>query len=230
LLRRAESYLSSYGATTLYAGQMHPLNPFYFGLYGGSDSPGFLASDGTAAPFLEFHGYRLHDSCFVFQRNLTKAINVVDGRFPALRRRYQLRVISQTGPGNWWQECSIGLQEMLEIRLEEVDSGIPVGNVEVWEMEGFKWRWGMPAAGILNLVVQDNLRCQGVGKFLLTSLLRYLQEQFFGLVEVQVMERNQPAIKTFLSIGFEQVDTGHVYKKVISSTSAVFESPYGKLV
>jgi len=88
--------------------------------------------------------------------------------------------------------------------------------VEIWEMEGFKWRWGIPAVGILNLVIQESLRRRGLGKFLLTSLLRYLQEQFFGMVEVQIMERNEAATNMFLGIGFEQVDTGRVYKKAIS--------------
>ena len=34
-------------------------NPFTFGLYGGCDSPGFLASDVMARPFFEKHGYQL---------------------------------------------------------------------------------------------------------------------------------------------------------------------------
>ena len=216
LIRRGESYLTGRGAATLFAGQMHPINPFYFGLYGGSDSPGFLASDAAAGPFLEFHGYRPHKTCFVYQRNLTQALNVVDGRFPVLRRRYELRVIPQMGQGSWWQECSLGIQDMLEIRLEDTESGCSVGKVEIWEMEGFKWRWGIPAVGILNLVIQESLRRRGLGKFLLTSLLRYLQEQFFGMVEVQIMERNEAATNMFLGIGFEQVDTGRVYKKAIS--------------
>src|SRR5262249_31796600 len=33
LLRRAEAYLTGRGATSIYAGPMRPLNPFYLGLY-----------------------------------------------------------------------------------------------------------------------------------------------------------------------------------------------------
>ena len=67
--------------------------------------------------------------------------------------------------------------------------------------------------GIVNLVTRDDVRRQGLAKFLMVNLLRYLQEQYFGLVEVQSIERNQPAVKLFQSLGFEQVDFGRVYKR-----------------
>src|SRR5207237_9658598 len=58
LLQRCESYLRERGATAFYAGLMHPLNPFYFGLYGGSELPGVLDSDAAMGPFLRKHGYQ----------------------------------------------------------------------------------------------------------------------------------------------------------------------------
>ena len=42
LLERCEAYLRGRGARTLFAGQHPPLSPFYHGLYGGSELPGFL--------------------------------------------------------------------------------------------------------------------------------------------------------------------------------------------
>jgi ribosomal protein S18 acetylase RimI-like enzyme len=44
-------------------------------------------------------------------------------------------------------------------------------------------------------------------------MLRYLQEQFFGLTEVQTMQHNQAAINLYSGLGFQQVDTGRIYKK-----------------
>src|SRR5207244_2115799 len=52
LLDRGVAYLRGKGARTIFAGQMPPLTPFYLGLYGGSDLPGFLAPDEAAAPCL----------------------------------------------------------------------------------------------------------------------------------------------------------------------------------
>src|SRR5205085_1341627 len=81
LLDRGVAYLRGKGARTIYAGQLRPLTPFYLGLYGGSDLPGFLASDEAAAPFLEYAGYRASATCLVLQRRLDQALNVVDVRF-----------------------------------------------------------------------------------------------------------------------------------------------------
>ena len=72
LATRAEDYLRRRGARTLSAGPMEPLNPFTFGLYGGSQSPGFLDSDPTARPFFERRGYRVQETKLVFQRPLDR--------------------------------------------------------------------------------------------------------------------------------------------------------------
>src|SRR5262249_56582496 len=91
LLRRGEAYLRGRGARDVFAGPMAPLNPFTFGIYGGSRSPGFLESDAGIGPFLERRGYRVADTVLVLQRHLDRPFNVIDGRFPALRKRFEVR-------------------------------------------------------------------------------------------------------------------------------------------
>lgn len=212
LMDRATAYLRGKGARTIYAGQLRPLTPFYLGLYGGCDLPGFLASDEAAAPFLESCGYRACDTCLVFQRRLDQALNLVDARFAALRRKYTMRMVPRSGAGTWWQEAVLGPLEPFEFRLEETATSRIVARAEAWEMEGFSWRWGVPSAGILSMQVREDLRRQGLGKFLVSQILRYLQEQYYGIIEVQVMERNQACVKLFQTLGFEQVDFGRQYR------------------
>jgi ribosomal protein S18 acetylase RimI-like enzyme len=213
LLRAAEHYLTSRGSTTLHAGPLWPLSPFYFGLYGGSDLPGFLLSDPAAGPFLEHHGYQAVKTTLVFQRRLDDSVSIADPRFAALRRRYDVKIIPRTGAGTWWYESVLGLLEPVEFRLEEKLSGMPAARAVVWEMEGYSWRWNHPAVGVLEVQVRTELRRQGFGRFLLTQVLRRLQEEYFGIVEVQTPERNPTAQALFQSLGFEQVDTGHVYRR-----------------
>jgi len=213
LLGRAEAYLKERGAQTICAGPMRPLNPFYFGIYGGSDSPGLLASDQGAAPFFEMHGYRAVETTLVYQRHLEQPINVPDGRFAGLRKRFDVRILPRIAVGTWWQECVMGLIEPVEFRLEEKTTGKMVARATAWEMEAFSCSWNQPAVGILDVQVRDDLRRQGLGKFLLAQLLRYLQDQYFGLVEVQASDHNQVAAKLFHSVGFAQVDVGRMFKK-----------------
>jgi ribosomal protein S18 acetylase RimI-like enzyme len=213
LLRRSEGYLTASGARALYAGPRAPLNPFYFGLYGGSDLPGFLESDADAEPFLRKHGYQPHGTTVVFQRSLVEPLQIADGRFPALRRQYEMRIAAKRGVGTWWQECVQGPVETVEFSLEDKTTTEIVARTSVWEMDGFSWRWNQPAVGIMDIEVRENRRRQGMAKFLLTQLLRYLQEQFFGLAEVQVNEQNQPALHLLQNLNFQQVDAGRTYKK-----------------
>jgi ribosomal protein S18 acetylase RimI-like enzyme len=45
--------------------------------------------------------------------------------------------------------------------------------------------------------------------------MRNLQEQYFGIVEVQVPETNQPALALFRALEFEQVDVGRTYRRAV---------------
>ena len=67
------------------------------------------------------------------------------------------------------------------------------------------------------MFVRPELRRQGLGKFLLAHVLRYLQEQFFGVVEVQCQQQNDPASALFRSLGFDQIDVGKSYRKELPS-------------
>ena len=213
LLERAENYLRDKGATTIYAGPMSPFTPFYFGLYGGSEMPGFLTSEASTEPFLKRQGYEISRTAHVFQRFLNQPLNVPDPRFPLLRRRFDVRIVPRSGAGTWWHEAVLGPIEMVDFRLEEKNTGHVVAHTSVWEMDGFSWRWNQPAVGILETEVREELRRQGMAKYLLAQVLRYLQEQFFGLAEVHAPEGAEPAIRLYETLGFEKVDTGHLYKR-----------------
>src|SRR5438270_8024631 len=169
LLERCERYLAGRGARTFYAGPMAPHNPFYFGLYGGSELSGFLASDPSAEPFMRRRGYEIHDTCLVFQRSLTEPINVPDVRFPRLRQRYEVRIVPRSGTGTWWQECTLGPIELVEFHLQDKSTNQTIGKTAVWEMDLFSWRWNQPAVGVIEIEVAPESRRQGLGKFLLAQ-------------------------------------------------------------
>jgi ribosomal protein S18 acetylase RimI-like enzyme len=213
LLRRCEAYLAGRGAATIHAGPMPPNNPFYLGLYGGSESAGFLASDADAEPFLLRHGYLRHDTSRVLHRRLEGPVNVADPRFLGIRRRFELVAQPRRGAESWWHEAVLGPIELLDVLLRDKASGEVAARAAAWEMLGFCQRWGAPAVGIIDLAVSEGLRRQGLARFVLVHLLRHVQEQFFSLVEVQANERNAAALALYRGLGFEEVDRGHVYCK-----------------
>jgi ribosomal protein S18 acetylase RimI-like enzyme len=211
LLRRCEDYLRGRGAKELTAGPLAPLNPFTFGLYGGSESAGFLESDALARPFLEKHGYQVRQSVLVYQRPLDRPLSVIDVRFPAHRQRYDVHG-GLRGDLTWWQDCVLGPLELHEYRLVDKLVGHTVARACLWEMETFNGRWNQHAVGLLGLEVVPDLRRRGLGKFLLAQLVRFLQEQFFGLVEVHLDVGNVAAAGLLRGLSFDHVDTGHSYR------------------
>lgn len=216
LLARSEAYLRGKGATTLRVGSMNPLNPFLFGLHGGANSPGILKSDGDAAPFLTSQGYTAGDAVTIFQRKLDAPLDVADNRFNFLRRRYDIQLIRTASAGSWWSECVWGVLEPVEFRAYDKLTGMPCARAVVWELEGFNWRWNTPAAGILDVQVRPDLRKQGMAKLLLFQILRFLQDQFFGIAELQVRTADPAAVGLCKSLGFEPVDEGVVYVKSVA--------------
>lgn len=213
LIKRAETYLNDRGTTKILAGPHWPFNPFFLGLYGGSDAPGYLLSDETVHPFLEKHGYAATRRRSVYHRPLDKPLIINDPRFSELRKRYEVTVQPRVALSNWWQENVVGTLEPLEIRVEDRGTRSIVGRALIWEMEGFSWRWNVPSAGILDFSIREDMRRQGMGRFFLAHVLRYLQEQYFVVCECHA-EYDDPCAQGLLtSLEFVPVDEGRIYQK-----------------
>jgi GNAT superfamily N-acetyltransferase len=212
LLRRSEAYLRGQGAQRLYAGPMAPCNPFYFGLYGGSELPGFLASDEAAEPFFTKHGYQPCRTVRVLQRRVNLPVKVFDPRFVAYRQRFELMEDFSSRLGSWWQYCLFNASEPRVFLLLDRSTGERAAQATAWEMEGFSFRWNTPVVGVLDWQVRPELRGQGIGKFLLTQLLRKAQEELLEVMELQLPSDDAPALKVCKALGFEQVDLGRCYE------------------
>jgi ribosomal protein S18 acetylase RimI-like enzyme len=212
LLRRSEDYLRQRGAVELFAGPKEPLNPFTFGIYGGSESAGFLESDPLTRSFLERHGYRVQNTDVILQRSLDPLPNIVDARFAALRTHIDL-IEGPLRPTTWWRECMLGLVELYEYRLQDKRDNTTAARLTLWEMETYGQRWNEHAIGLANFEVAPHLRRQGLAKYFLVQVLRYLHEQYFTLVEVHTRENNEARLNLLRLFGFQQVDKGHFYKR-----------------
>jgi ribosomal protein S18 acetylase RimI-like enzyme len=213
LLRRTEAYLLAKGARSLFAGGRWPGDPFYMGLYGGSESAGFLRSDACAEPFFLHHGYRLGQRARVLQRSLELAVKCADPRFATLRQGFDIQFGAPRSLHGWWRECIFGAVDPLEAVAVDRQSGATVGRTLVWEMEGFSWRWQRPAVGIFDFQVEPAYRRRGLGKLFFVTLLRQLQEQFFVVAELHLDEADAIGLRFVRSVGFEQVDMGQVFEK-----------------
>ena len=72
LLDAAESYLRSRGARVLYAGSLFPLNPFYWGLSGGSEGAGILSGHQVFHRAAMSSGYAPAGTTVLLEADLTQ--------------------------------------------------------------------------------------------------------------------------------------------------------------
>jgi len=212
LVRRAEEYLRSNGSTVIYAGSMHPLDPFYLGLYGGSELPGILMSDSAANHLFQSLGYRPVDECLVLQLAITRPVVLTDARVRAWGRRLEFQVTPDPAPPNWWSACRYASFEHAHFELRSKESGQVLAQAHGWEMYPLQKTWNAEAVGIVEVQVLPEFRNQGVGTYLMSQLLKHYRENGLTLAEVQTMVRNVAACRLYQRLGFQEVDRGVVYR------------------
>lgn len=213
LLRHCEAYLQERGAEVVYGGGIAPFNGFYLGLYGGSELPGVLDSDLAAQRLFQSHGYREVDRVHVLEREITGYRPPVDRNQMQIRRRSAIEAVLDPPPESWWEACAwSGLdQKRYELTLRETRS--VAASASTWSLEPLSAGWGVRAAGIFALDVDAAVRRQGIATYLVGDIMRQLAEQGLGLVQVQTMRHNEPALKLYEKLGFNLVNQGAVYRK-----------------
>jgi ribosomal protein S18 acetylase RimI-like enzyme len=213
LICHGEDFLRRHGARLFYAGGVRPLNPFYLGLYGGSELPGILDSDSENRTFFRNHGYAEIDRVIVLQSRVAQFRPVIDRRQLSVRRRTEIAVHYDPHPQNWWEATTEGRLDRTRLELVACGSREVLGSVTYWNLEPLASSWGLSAAGLLNLNVASTHRRQGIATYLLGEVFRRLKESRVTLLEAQTMQHNAPALGLYSRLGFVQVDQGAVLRK-----------------
>ena len=219
LLTQAEHYLRSRGATTLWAGGVQRRDPFYLGLYGGSEMCGILNSDPRHQQLYASNGYTEASRTVVLHRDLARFRPVVDRTQMQIRRRMCVQTICDPPATSWWDACTLGNFERTRIQMQARDARAPSAHVTFWQMQPLSASWGIHAAGLVDLEVVPTERRQGLATFLLGEAFRHLSSQGISLVEAQADQNDAAAIKLFCKLGFEPVDEAVHYRKTGDTAS-----------
>lgn len=213
LVRRAEEYLTSHGAVSLQAGQSRFCDPFYFGLYGGARTSGFLQSDVAAGPFFERLGYVPVQWVPILQRDLTDKRDPMNFRLMALRRQTELVVTDQPENPSWWWFCKFGNIESMRFQLVEKKTGANIASMTVIGLDHYIAAWHERAIGLVDVLVEEQYRYQGFGQTLVIEAIRRLRTEMITRAEVHVPQEYPGAVRSMMSAGFTQIDCGIVYSK-----------------
>ena len=213
LLERGEQYLRGRGAKVLYGGGIRPLDPFYLGLYGGSELPGVLHSDRLSRELFASHGYREIDRTLVMRRELDDFQAVIDRQQMQIRRRMIVEVSEDPPARSWWEACTTGPFDLTRFELIPRGGGPAVARAVFRGMEPAGSIGIDRAAGLIELSVEPPHRRKGLAVFLLSEAFRQFIRQGVVLVEAQAMQHNGAALGMYHKLGFRQVGQGSVFRK-----------------
>ena len=211
LIDAAERYLRSRGAKVVYAGGLFPLNPFYWGLYGGSEGAGVLSGHQRFHTVLREHGYEPVSTTVLLEADLS-VHEARDPRTALIRRLTQIEFLDDALPTDWWQNLALGDFQLMSARLLLKADGTQVAHAQAWDMGWFGREDGRPRIGLINVEVPSAQRRKGYARFLISEIFRRARENLIGSVAVATAEANQPALALYASLGFQPVDECTLYR------------------
>lgn len=212
LLAEARRYLRRRGASVVYAGGQYPLNPFYWGIYGGSEWAGILA---THAPFLRAvarAGFEAVSQTVLLEADLSGPEPRADPRGFLMRRQTRVEVVEDATPATWWQALAVGDFRPTTYRLVSKADETEYARASTWDMTWFGRRDGRARVGLIDMEVPPAHRRKGYGRQLVNEVLRLARAQATAAVAVQTPTTNAPALALYQSLGFEPVETSTLFR------------------
>lgn len=211
LVTEAERYLRARGAQVIYGGGQFPLNPFYWGLYGGAEASGAPASHKLFTGALTALGYQPASTAIHLRFNLNRQ-EPRDPRAPILRRQAIVEFHEDAAPESWWQNLALSDFHLCLVRMVARDSGAEMARAWTWDMSWFGRVDGRGRVGVFDVRVPSEHRRQGRARFLIAEIFREARERGFETAEVQALTTNEPALALYQSIGFEPVEQSTVFR------------------
>jgi ribosomal protein S18 acetylase RimI-like enzyme len=212
LVREAIGYLRDRGAKVIYAGGQYPVNPFYWGLYGGSEFAGVLGSHAAFHRAALRAGFEPVSQSRMLEADLAHP-EPRDPRSTLLRRQVRAETSEDVRPSSWWQAMAIGMFRPCRVRLIGRGDGKELARAMTWDIaSGFGLGDGRPRTGLIDVHVQPEQRRRGLGRLLIAEVFRHARDQLAEIVVVQVSEENAPALGLYTATGFETVETATLYR------------------
>ena len=211
LVIAAEHYLRGKGAKVLYGGGALPMNPFYWGLYGGSEAAGVPSSHFQFASALTELGYEPVSTAVHLHFDLQRP----DPRDPrAGIHRRQLETVFEEDPIDlsWWEALALGDFHPLRVGLRSRADGVEVARAFTWDMTWFGRDEGRPRLGVFGVEVHSMHRRKGYARFLFGEIVRHARERGFLTLEVQALADNEPAMSFYQAVDFEPVEQSTVFR------------------
>ncbi len=211
LIAEAERYLRKRGAKVVYAGGVFPLNPFYLGVYGGSEGCGVLSGHLPFHDALEERGYQRASTTVLLEADLSVQ-EPRDPRGVLIRRQAQVEFQDDALPNDWWQCLALGDFQLMTVRLVSRSDGATLAYAQAWDMSWFGRGDSRSRIGLISLDVSAAHRRKGYGRFLVSEIFRRARENHVDAVAVGTAATNAPALALYASLGFQRVEEATCFR------------------
>jgi ribosomal protein S18 acetylase RimI-like enzyme len=196
----------------VYAGGQSPLNPFYWGIYGGSEWAGILTTHATFLRGVTQAGFLPVSTTVLLEADLTTP-EPRDPRSVLIRRQARVEVTEDALPRDWWEGLAIGEFRPTRFRLLSKADESELAHATTWDMNWFGRGDGHSRIGLIDLEVAPGLRRKGYGRFLIAEIFRQARDELVTRIEVQTRATNVPALALYESLQFEPVETAILYRE-----------------
>jgi ribosomal protein S18 acetylase RimI-like enzyme len=211
LLEAAEDYLLSRGASVIYAGGQFPLNPIYWGVYGGSEWAGVLGSHSAFQRAVAARGYEPVAATVLLEADLTEP-EPRDPRSVLVKRQTTLSTDEDAMPPTWWHNLAVGEFHPTAYRLLSRVDQTELARATTWDMSWFGRGDGRSRVGLIDVEVHPDRRRQGYGRHLVSEILRQARAQETAVATVQTRATNTPALALYEALGFRPVETATLFR------------------
>jgi ribosomal protein S18 acetylase RimI-like enzyme len=211
LIDAAQNYLRSRGAKVLYGGGLFPINPFYWGIYGGSEGAGVLSGHQRFQSALVERGFEPVSTTVLLEADLAIQERR-DPRTAVIRRLTNVEFLDDALPTDWWQNLALGDFQLVSARLLLKADGTQVAQAQAWDMSWFGREDGRTRIGLINVDVPHEHRRNGYARFLVSEILRRARESLVASVTVASSTENKAALALYASLGFQPVDEATLYR------------------
>lgn len=211
LMREAEQYLRSRGASVIYAGGQFPVNPYYWGVYGGSEWAGILGTHAAFHRAVERAGYEPVSTTVLLEADLSLA-ETFDPRGVLIRRQTDIEVVEEAQPETWWHALAVGDYTLTTYRLLARGTRTELAHATTWDMEWFGRRDGLARIGMIDMEVHPDHRRKGYGRHIINEIIRVGRAKGAAALAVQTRATNSAGLSLYQSVGFFPVETATLYR------------------
>ncbi len=206
LLARSEAYLRQRGAQQIHGGSTHAIAPFYQGLYGGATTSGVMATDTETRNLFSEAGYVESGRNVVLQRPLAGFRPLVDRQQMQLKRSLLVEPLPDPPAATWWEACNVGFNDRYCFSVRPRTGAPTKSTVTFWDIEPLASSWGVHAAGLTNLQLDEPEDRETLTLFLLGESLRQMAAEGMTLAEAHTVGPKDPLHAILERLGFREVE------------------------